>query len=93
MLKLDSAYDRTPFLSYDSIYEEDNRSDLCSYKIVLPDLNNKQVYVYGDMAPESLKSFVHCVREIVEELPLTLSDTAIIFESYKGFYPPFPLMK
>ncbi|NML38741.1 hypothetical protein HHL17_16145 [Chitinophaga sp. G-6-1-13] len=93
LLKLDSAYRRTPFESYDSTYSKDDRSDLYSYKVVLPDFDNKAVYVYGGIAPESLKSFIGCVREIVEKLFLTPADTAVIFESHKGFYPVQPPLK
>ena len=93
LLKLDSAYRSTPFESYDSTYVKDDRSDLCSYKVILPDFDNKAVYVYGEIAPASLKLFMDCVREMVDKLPLTPADTAVVFESHKGFYPAQPPVK
>jgi len=88
LLKLDSTYRKTPFESYDSAYNSDERTDAYSYKVVLPDFNNKAVYVYGEMEPGSLKLFMKCVIEIVDRLSLVPADTAVIFESHKGFYPP-----
>ncbi|MBC9914600.1 hypothetical protein [Chitinophaga varians] len=93
LLKLDSAYRQTPFESYDSTYYKDDGTDAYSYKVVLPAFNNKAVYVYGEMEPGSLKLFMECVIEIVDRLSPVPADTAVIFESHKGFYPPQPPIK
>ncbi|MFB6455040.1 hypothetical protein ACE38W_07225 [Chitinophaga sp. Hz27] len=89
LLQLDSAYQRTPFKRYLESYTQDI-TDASSFQIILPDFNNKRIYVYG-AGPARLRTFMNFLCEISERLTLKSIDSVVVFESRKGMQVPTPL--